>query len=273
MTIKNLIRTALESATNRMGYDILLGKRPEKSLAYVDRNQWEPYVNGDPRFALYRESMEITDMLASNTTVRELRYHALQQLISTVLANDVPGDFAECGCWKGLSAYITCKLIREYSSGPRQFHIFDSFEGGLSEKTSEDRGEHTISRERENEEKEYFSSTMEQLKRALSEFDFYTLNKGWIPERFPEYQDNRFAFVNVDVDLYEPTRDSFDFFFPRLSPGGIIYCDDYNAAFFPGAKKAIDECVERHRADVAMVFEIPLNAVFVVKGASLPAPD
>jgi hypothetical protein len=244
---------------------VILGKRPEKSLAYVDKNQWEPYVNGDPRLSLYRESMKLTDMESSNTTVRELRYHALQQLISTVLTNNIPGDFAECGCWKGLSAYITCKMIRESSQIPRKFHIFDSFEGGLSEKTSEDRGARTIARDLEKDEKNYFSSTMEQLKQALSEFDFYTLNKGWIPERFPDYEEHQFAFANIDVDLYEPTRDSFEFFFPRLSSGGIIYCDDYNASFFPGAKRAIDEGVEKYGAEVAMVFEIPLNAVFVVK--------
>ena len=265
MGFKSLFRRALEQGVDRLGYDIQLGKRPEKSLAYVDKNQWEPYVNGDPRFALYRESMERTDMSASNTTVRELRYHALQQLIHTVLENDVPGDFAECGCWKGLSAYITCRMIQDLSKQPRRFHIFDSFEGGLSDKTSEDRGDRTIAREREHDEKNYFSSTMDQLQQALSGFDFYSLNEGWIPERFPEYESHRFAFANIDVDLYEPTRDSFEFFFPRLASGGIIYCDDYNAAFFPGAKKAIDECVARHREEVAMVFEIPLNAVFVLK--------
>ena len=265
MTLKSVLRAALEFTVDRMGYDIILGKRPAKSLAYVDKNQWEPYVNGDPRFALYRESMELTDMSASNTTPRELRYHALQQLIQTVLDNDIPGDFAECGCWKGMSAYITCKMIRDSSHQSRQFHIFDSFEGGLSDKTAEDRGDRTVARENEGEEKQYFSSTMDQLKQALKDFDFYTLNKGWIPERFPEFEEHRFAFANIDVDLYEPTRDSFDFFFPRMSSGGIIYCDDYNASFFPGAKKAIDECVERHRGEVAMVFEIPLNAVFVVK--------
>ena len=265
MSIKNGIRSILESTMDKLGYDMILGKRPEKSLAYVDRNQWEPYVNGDARLALYRESMGRTDMEGSDTTVRELRYHALQQLIETVLNNNVPGDFAECGCWKGLSAYITCRMIRESSQVPREFHIFDSFEGGLSDKTAEDRGARSIAEDHEMDEKNYFASTMDQLEKALSGFDFYTLNKGWIPERFPAYEDRQFAFVNLDVDLYEPTRDSFDFFFPRLSSGGIIYCDDYNASFFPGAKKAIDECVLRHGGEVAMVFEIPLNAVFVLK--------
>ena len=36
----------------------------------------------------------------------------------------------------------------------------------------------------------------------------FTLMKGWIPTRFQEVADRHFAFVHIDVDLYEPTRDS-----------------------------------------------------------------
>ena len=53
--------------------------------------------------------------------------------------------------------------------------------------------------------------------------------------------DRAFSFVHVDVDLYEPTRDSFAFFYERLSPGGILLCDDYGCTTCPGATKAADE--------------------------------
>ena len=47
--------------------------------------------------------------------------------------------------------------------------------------------------------------------------------------------------VHVDVDLYQPTRDSIDFFYPRLNPGGLFVCDDYGFTTCPGATKAIDD--------------------------------
>ncbi|HXF53348.1 MAG TPA: TylF/MycF/NovP-related O-methyltransferase [Hyphomicrobiaceae bacterium] len=50
-----------------------------------------------------------------------------------------------------------------------------------------------------------------------------------------------FAVVHIDVDLYQPTRDSLAFFYSRMSPGGFIVCDDYGSALCPGAKRACDE--------------------------------
>jgi hypothetical protein len=64
---------------------------------------------------------------------------------------------------------------------------------------------------------------------------------GWIPERFNEAAACRFCFVHIDVDLYQPTRDSLEFFYPRMSPGGMIVCDDYGYVNCPGAKQACDE--------------------------------
>jgi hypothetical protein len=54
-------------------------------------------------------------------------------------------------------------------------------------------------------------------------------------------KDKRFSFVHVDVDLYQPTLDSMEFFCPRLNNGGILLCDDYVSSLCPGAIRAIDE--------------------------------
>jgi hypothetical protein len=45
----------------------------------------------------------------------------------------------------------------------------------------------------------------------------------------------------VDVDLYEATLGSLDFFYPRLVPGGMLVCDDYGFTTCPGATRAVDE--------------------------------
>ena len=64
---------------------------------------------------------------------------------------------------------------------------------------------------------------------------------GWIPSRFADVSAERFAFVHIDVDLYQPTRDSLTFFYERMLPGGIVLCDDYGFASCPGALRAMDE--------------------------------
>ena len=50
----------------------------------------------------------------------------------------------------------------------------------------------------------------------------------------------RFSFVHLDVDLYQPTMDSLEFFYGRMNPCSIILCDDYGFVTCPGAKKAMD---------------------------------
>jgi hypothetical protein len=66
---------------------------------------------------------------------------------------------------------------------------------------------------------------------------------GWIPEVFrkAEADIGQLAFVHIDVDLYEPTRESLEFLYPRVASGGIIVCDDYGFISCPGAVRAIDE--------------------------------
>lgn len=44
------------------------------------------------------------------------------------------------------------------------------------------------------------------------------------PGYFPETAagiDEQFAFVSLDVDLFEPTRAGLHWFYERLSPGGV----------------------------------------------------
>ena len=65
--------------------------------------------------------------------------------------------------------------------------------------------------------------------------------------------------VHVDVDLYEPTRDSFRFFFERLSPGGRIVCDDYS---WEGARKAVREVAQEYGVDIV---ESPYDQAMLIK--------
>jgi hypothetical protein len=142
----------------------------------------------------------------------------------------VPGDTAECGVFRGATSYTICAFA-EQAGLARTHHAFDSFEG-LSEPTHLD-GRHW--------RKHDLSCDLASVRERLSRFRRVRYHKGWIPECFPEVGALSFSFVHIDVDIYEPTRDSIAFFYPRLSDGGILVCDDYGFAVCPGATKAIDD--------------------------------
>jgi O-methyltransferase len=52
-----------------------------------------------------------------------------------------------------------------------------------------------------------------------------------------------FALVNIDADLYNPTKAGLEFFYPRLSPSGVIIVHDYTHKW-EGVMTAVDEFIK-----------------------------
>lgn len=111
-------------------------------------------------------------------------------------------------------------------------------------------------------EKRIFHVDFDEIEERFAPHDNVTLMRGWIPERFPEVADRSFCLVHIDVDLYEPTFESFKFFYDLMVPNGMMICDDYGSSFFPGARVAMDEFF----ADKAEIpIELPQGQGFIVK--------
>ncbi len=159
-------------------------------------------------------------------TDRKWMLYQLMRLVATV-----PGDTAECGVFRGASSYIMCRLNQMNTTQKRMHLLFDSFEG-LSEPEPVD-GKHW--------KKGDLACGEDAVRARLSEFKNLLFYKGWIPERFPEAAERKFAFIHVDVDIHQPTRDCIAFFYPRMQTGGIVLCDDYGFTSCPGATRACDE--------------------------------
>ena len=168
------------------------------------------------------------------------------------LVSHLPGDTAECGVYRGATSKIICHANTR-SPHPKHHHMFDSFEG-ISEPHSED-GEYW--------HKHDLTADEQMPAEMLQEYPDKTFYKGWIPDRFDEVADRRFSFVHVDVDLYEPTLASLQFFYERMEPHAIFLCDDYHAEFCPGATKACDQFM----ADkVESMIGMPAAGGFFIKG-------
>jgi len=174
----------------------------------------------------------------------------LGQLLRLVV--DVPGDTAECGVFEGAGSYLIA-MSHGFRQQARRHHIFDSFEG-LSEPQDVDgsywrRGD--------------MARSFDRISTRLADVPGLVWHRGWIPHTFAEVKNCRFSFVHIDVDLYQPTRDSLSFFYDRLNPGGIIVCDDYQFTTCPGATKAVEEIL----ADKPeKMLTLPSGGGFFIKG-------
>lgn len=181
----------------------------------------------------------------------------LYQLIR--LVRNVPGDTAECGVYKGAGSYIICKVNQESELHHRTHHVFDSFEG-LSKPSKLD-GKYWTEGD--------LSCSLETVTENLSEFNNISFHKGWIPERFSDIERDNFCFVHIDVDLFQPTLDSFEFFYARMNEGGVIVCDDYGFTTCPGAKTALDQFLQNKKEKM---ISLSGGGGFLVKGNETSEP-
>ena len=170
--------------------------------------------------------------------------------------SSLKGDLAECGCRQGKSTRFI--LSGTGIDSDKTIHIFDSFEG-LSAPTGNDRLISGNSAWKPGA----LATSEDVLVNNLQMYEhMIRIYKGWIPDRFSEIEAKTFSMVHIDVDLYEPTLKSLDFFYERMVPCGVIICDDYGSLSCPGAKKAFDDFFsDKPEA----LFELPTAQAIVVK--------
>lgn len=186
--------------------------------------------------------------------IPDLRLFVLQSFVRSI--PDVPGDIAECGTRNGKSALF---MLDALDGTERRMVLFDSFEG-LSDPTP---GQDTLASafDPKTGERHFHQADPQVVVDRFRDRPVDVMT-GWIPDRFPEVADRRFALVHVDVDLYQPTLDSLAFLFPRLAPFGVLICDDYGSGAYPGARKAMDEYFADRPEGIV---ELPTGQAFVVK--------
>lgn len=265
--MKQQLKSSIQKAANALGVGVHRGPSATFDPVVVDRFMLSAWFKRSARRELYDEALCSTGMAWSDNFPKQCRYDLLVQLLQHVIDRNVPGDLVECGCWKGHSSRMLSKTLAAAVAGgapPRRFFIFDSFEGGLSDKVDVDRNERfDLTPEQIAAEKAGFGSTEADVRRATEGHDFVSLHKGWIPARFPDFGDRTCAFLHIDVDLYAPIRDTLRWFWPRLSPGAVIVLDDHGYTQFPGAKKAADEFFAEHTP--SLFLEMPIGGAFAIK--------
>lgn len=214
------VRDLTEAGRHNLLYRIQRELLPEFTISDVGR-----LAPKDGEFREYFARFSGDNWLSYD---RKWNVHQLLQLTA-----GVDGDFAEAGCYEGGTAFLLCQVARDDG---RPVHLFDSFEG-LSSPGSGD-GDHWSAGD--------LQTSRTVLEENLARFTDVRVYEGWIPDRFPEISERRFAFVHVDVDLEQPTRDSLEFFYPRMSAGGIIVLDDHGFETCPGARvAALEFCADK----------------------------
>lgn len=168
---------------------------------------------------------------------------------------DLPGVIVDLGVFRGASTFTWAKLCEIFCSTDvrKVVYGFDTFEGFPS-LSNEDGPEDTLQDVRAGG---YFGGTTVERDLSLAQaamnhdrhlkhinrIDFI---KGDVSETIPAFVEAkgnglRIALLNLDVDLYEPTKVALEHFVPLMVRGGIIILDEYAVDTFGGESKAVDE--------------------------------
>jgi len=139
------------------------------------------------------------------------------------------GNFAEVGVYRGGSAKLLC-----HTKGNKCLHLFDTFEGMPNTVTP------SIDIHRPGD---FDHTSLGDVKVYLSSYDDLVFHEGFFPSTAitAQLQSQAFCLVHIDVDIYQSTLDSLRFFYPLLTPGGIILSHDYGSRACPGVRLAFTE--------------------------------
>lgn len=146
-------------------------------------------------------------------------------------------NFVECGVANGFTAFFTLREIVGNKKSATRFsmHLYDSWEAMKEDKLFESESSHIGA---------YANLNIETTEKNLAEFKDNTIyHVGYIPESFhtlPEAPTS-IIYLHIDLNSAKTTLEALEFFFPRLTRGGVIVFDDYGQIEYKETKRTVDK--------------------------------
>ena len=159
----------------------------------------------------------------------KVRFFNFYFQVERLKKDKVQGSFAELGVYKGDSAFLLHEMDKS-----RTFHLFDTFKGFQQKDLVSETGKaatYTPSN--------FADTSIDKVRQRLADPEF-VFHQGYFPGTTKGLEHEQYALVSMDADLFNPTKAGLEYFYPRLSPGGVIIVHDYNPDW-PGIMKAVDD--------------------------------
>ena len=166
----------------------------------------------------------------------DIRISAIECIAREIYRNGIDGAIAEAGVFKG----NTAKRMNIFFPD-RRMYLFDTFEGfdSRDQQSDDNKGMYNM-------KLDFSDTSIEEVMSKMSFTKNIIIRKGYFPESTKGI-DEKFCFVRLDMDLYDPIYAGLQFFYPRIVKGGYICVHDCRSKNFDGARNAlIDFCEEMH---------------------------
>lgn len=162
--------------------------------------------------------LKVYEAISANTHVDIYRCWELWDLIGQI-DHLPPGDILEVGVWRGGSGALMAKRC-QFLANTGSVFLCDTF-GGVVKASSKDTayvgGEHA----------DTSRALVESLLSSMQIKCAKVLEGIFPDDTAATIEDRSFRLCHIDVDVHESARETFEWVWPRLVPGGIVVFDDY----------------------------------------------
>ena len=185
-----------------------------------------------------RSLFDISEEFALKTSVLRRVSRRLDEL-------GVEGAIADLGAYRGDISWQLNAMMPE-----RKLYLFDTFTGY---------DERDIAKEQQLQLSEAQAGTYslssnelehlnERILGRMPYADMVEIRSGWFPETAFDLEDEKYAMVHIDTGLYAPTYSGIQYFFPRMSKGGVILVSGYTNGKSQSVCQAVRDLEEKYGA-------------------------
>jgi len=170
---------------------------------------------------------------------------ALYSGVNYVLDRQIPGDFVECGVWRGGSSLLVALMLQAKGVMDRKVLLYDTF-SGMPTPTEFDVDKYGRSgfemMQAYSDEIGWCYASLQDVKSIFVAqcFNFpVEFIEGDVMTTLHSHQPAEIALLRLDTDWYESTALEYDVLYPKVSDGGVLIIDDYGV--WAGSRKATDD--------------------------------
>ena len=192
------------------------------------------------------------------------RLWSLLNAVRHVVNDDVPGDFVECGVWRGGSVMAMAEELARLRVLDRRIWLYDTF-SGMTPPTSRDveASTGTTAAEMLNATSAVDGNNVwciagradveSNVRSTGYPFEQFRFVEGDVCLTLQREVPDSIAILRLDTDWYESTKASLETLYPKLAVGGVCILDDYG--HWQGARAAVDEyfALRGHRPYMHMI--------------------
>lgn len=215
-------------------------------------------------FAVLLESVRPFTLLSTE------RLFSLYLRAKSICRRDLPGNFVECGTYKGGAAALLASVVKRHSLRLRRVYAFDTFQG-MPEPAEVDRHNGTPANETAFGAGTLKAPIDEYLAVICERLEVTAIVEA-VPGLFAQTLSARkeeigeIALLHADADWYASTMEIFSNLYDAVVPGGVVQIDDFG--HWEGCRKAVRD-FERMSGEVFDLRKIDYTGVWFHKSPAV----